>query len=99
MIEDFITSVLVFCMVYCLYRGVYDLIFCKVDYNNLENSHRECPECQEHLYVEYGKFASVYRCKECEFEGIREPLVYGIAQACVRVEKYAKQYVNRKAEK
>ncbi|QSJ05053.1 CxxC motif protein [Haloarcula virus Hardyhisp2] len=58
-----------------------DFIEYDVDYSELEQCVDECPKCDNQLYVKYGKYVNTYRCMECHFEGIREPIVYAIMQA------------------
>ena len=99
MIENIVNTAMLLLIIYTGYRMMYNIIFYSVEYNELEKSYQECPKCESFLYVEYGKYANVYRCKECRFEGIREPLVYGIAQTFVRAKKQAKAYYSRTADK
>lgn len=43
------------------------------DWEELEVSTENCPRCKSLMYVEPG-YLPVYRCRNCRFEGAKEPL-------------------------
>lgn len=94
MIEGIVKVALVIVGAYVGYHAFWKYIMYKPNWDELHQSMSECPKCENLLYVEYGRYANMYRCKNCRFEGLREPVVYAIAQATQKRLKKLKRKLN-----
>lgn len=94
MIEKIVEPLFYMGLIYIGYKGFWEFVTYEPDYDEMHKSYEECPKCASLLYVEYGKWANMYRCKDCRFEGLREPIVYGIAQATSKRYKRLKKRFN-----
>lgn len=81
MIQKVLQIIVIIGIVTITLWGIYRFIFYSIDFEGLDKSCEKCPQCREFLYVEYGKYANMYRCKHCRFEGLREPIMYGVIQS------------------